>query len=789
MKIATHTMHLTNILIAALLLAPLAALSACHTPTEDSERVPRAKNLLVPGGADSQWSYLDTGTAPAEDWKSGGFDDSDWKIGPAPLGYGEKGLGTTLDFGGSPDEKAITAWFRKSVDIEDASTVATLLLQLRRDDGAVVYWNGKEIARSNMPATKITPSTRATKALSDNEETIPDRFVIPAKDVVKNGRNALAVEIHQAGPTSSDLAFDLTVITLAPGELPPVDIDAEVRAAIAEGNTARAVEWLLKLDPQAPGYASKLMDAADIAARIGKRNEEYWSLLDKARDSAPDDMDVVYAWIRAHVDARKNLTIQPKRRELPLSVPEEFHFIADTPDFARDARKLSKEKLLADVDDLELIIENCYAYADRRGANWRGALDALRISLTEDIPREVFAHRIARVLTVFGDPHSRLDERTLGRGMQVRFVMAGGRLAALKTDRSGLLEAGYPWVTSINDRPAAEWLAAAELLVPQASPQYRRLLALEQLSDVRTVSRQLMETRNQFNVTLTDDIRIESKTVALVPARSRSGGTWPAAESSLRSDGLGYLRIAEMDDSTKFIDSLNEWMKRFKDTRGLIMDVRGNGGGTQDAIKTILPWLLKPGSPMKIINVAAYRLPVVLPTPNPSGFLGLSNRGLHPATSSVWTASQKEQINDFLRHWEPQWNLPADKFSDWHVMGISHEANPQAGYYEKPVVVLQNEECFSATDNFLGALKGHPGVTLMGTASGGGSGRMAGYTLPNSRLQLTLCQMASFATTGFTYDGFGVSPDVVIEPTLSDHLLGHGDTQLDAAATLLQSSN
>jgi hypothetical protein len=82
-------------------------------------------------------------------------------------------------------------------------------------------------------------------------------------------------------------------------------------------------------------------------------------------------------------------------------------------------------------------------------------------------------------------------------------VGAGGyasdRLAALKPDRSGLLEPHFSWVTSINDRPAAEWLAAAEAIVSQASPQYRRHLALEQLSDTRTVSRQLLAAQRKVN--------------------------------------------------------------------------------------------------------------------------------------------------------------------------------------------------------------------------------------------------------------------------------------------------
>ncbi len=76
--------------------------------------------------------------------------------------------------------------------------------------------------------------------------------------------------------------------------------------------------------------------------------------------------------------------------------------------------------------------------------------------------------------------------------------------------------------------------------------------------------------------------------------------------------------------------------------------MRGNGGGSQDTLKTLLPYFLEPGSPMKIINVAAYRMPIDLPKPNPSGFLGLYGRGLHPAASPVWSESKHRHPADTL---------------------------------------------------------------------------------------------------------------------------------------------
>lgn len=272
----------------------------------------------------------------------------------------------------------------------------------------------------------------------------------------------------------------------------------------------------------------------------------------------------------------------------------------------------------------------------------------------------------------------------------------------------------------------------------------------------------------------------------MIDLRRDSGGKVDQAEPKLfaqvREDHIGYLRIPQMGYGDGYIAALDDSMQKFQGTRGLIIDVRGNSGGTQDTIRTILPWLMKPGSAMKIINVAAYRLPFPLPQTYPSGFLGLDGRGLHPATSQVWSIAQAAHIRAFLATWNPSWKPPTGKFSDWHVMAIA--PHPQGRYYAQPVIVLQNEEDFSATDNFLGALKGHPNMTLMGTTSGGGSGRMADYILPNSQIRLTLCQMASFASNGMLYEGNGVVPDVVLQPVLRD-LLGRGDTVLEAAVARL----
>ncbi len=760
----------------------------------------RSESILVPKGQKSVWQYLDAGQPADKAWATPGFDASKWKSGPAPLGYGEKDMATTVSFGPDAMVKPVTTYFRHTLEVADPALFENIVLRLRRDDGAVVYWNGTEVVRSNMPSGPITPDTCATTTLNDSMERFFHTSVFPVKGTVQKGTNVIDVEVHQCEPASSDLIFDLEIAAFAKGEeLPQMEYFAAAVSAMTSGNRDRAYQEILKLDPKKEGYAEFISGAPRFFAERGVPDEHYLTVLDKAYDAAPSNMEVVYAWIRARVDTRRGFSIKPARRPVPDTVPAKYKFIADTPPAIPGEPSISPEKLLADVDDLELILENCYAYLERRGADYRGALDALRASLTKDTPRSVFQHRVSRLMTIFGDPHSAVRDPKMPRPVfHGLFVMDGDQLSALLPGRAGLYLEGFPHIVAINGRPAGEWVKAAENIVAQCSPQFRTLLALRQLEDLATVSREMGAPATAFSAEFQSADGKEKKTQELrvgLAGKTEDqkeneepgppDGPWPRTESQKRKENVGYLRLPEMGSGDQFVASLNKSMKNFKDTRGLIVDVRGNGGGTQDAVQTLLPWFMKPGSPLKVINIAAYRIPVALPKKNLAGFLGMNGRGLHPLTSEVWSFPQALRLKAFQKTWTPAWKIDPAKFSDWHFMALTHESNPKAGYYDKPVIVLMDAGCFSATDNFLGAFKGHPNVTLMGTPSGGGSGRMAPYTLPNSRTHLTLCQMVSFATDGRTYDGNGVEPDVILKPRLDDQIDGRGDSVLEAAVARL----
>lgn len=181
------------------------ALSASFSTTADGDT---AATELVPRGA--IWRYLDDGSDQGSAWRGTAFDDSAWAEGPAQLGYGDGDETTVVGFGGDPDNKHITTYFRHTFLVTDAASFLRGDLKLVRDDGAVVYLNGAEVFRSNMPEGAIDWQTRAATAATGSQEDIDVRQGLDPGLLV-DGVNVLAVEIHQRGPLSSDISFDLTL--------------------------------------------------------------------------------------------------------------------------------------------------------------------------------------------------------------------------------------------------------------------------------------------------------------------------------------------------------------------------------------------------------------------------------------------------------------------------------------------------------------------------------------------------------------------------------------------------
>jgi hypothetical protein len=146
-----------------------------------------------------QWRWIDPATADVKDWQSQDFDFSKWQACTAPAGYGEEGLATTFV------KRPLTAYFQKTFSAPFKPVAA--VVELFCDDGAVVYLNGMEVHRFNMPGGKVEVSTRA----ASRGEPAWKRFeIIP--DQLRAGENVITVSVHQVKESSSDLVFDARLL-------------------------------------------------------------------------------------------------------------------------------------------------------------------------------------------------------------------------------------------------------------------------------------------------------------------------------------------------------------------------------------------------------------------------------------------------------------------------------------------------------------------------------------------------------------------------------------------------
>jgi len=177
------------------------------TPGEPNRDLVRESVIALEAG--SEWAYHDRGLDLGTAWRAPEHDDSLWPRGVGPFGYGDSQT-TELDYGPDGSDKRPTAYFRTTFQVADPTGITNVLLGVRRDDGAAVYLNGTEVVRTALPDGELTYDTLADVTAGGEDET--SYFAYDADPtLLAAGENVLAVEVHQAAPTSSDMSFDLMV--------------------------------------------------------------------------------------------------------------------------------------------------------------------------------------------------------------------------------------------------------------------------------------------------------------------------------------------------------------------------------------------------------------------------------------------------------------------------------------------------------------------------------------------------------------------------------------------------
>ena len=162
-------------------------------------------------GFNDIWKYYDKGAAPSN-WIATNFNDNDWSSGPAPLGYGMQNITkTTVGYGSDANNKHPTTYFRKTIRLESNPTRSDVfLLNYWIDDGFIVYVNGSEAARFQMPSGRVGFNDFASSYAED--EPLTGTLEI-SSSLFKSGNNVIAVEIHNNKASSRDMCWAAELFT------------------------------------------------------------------------------------------------------------------------------------------------------------------------------------------------------------------------------------------------------------------------------------------------------------------------------------------------------------------------------------------------------------------------------------------------------------------------------------------------------------------------------------------------------------------------------------------------
>lgn len=439
---------------------------------------------------------------------------------------------------------------------------------------------------------------------------------------------------------------------------------------------------------------------------------------------------------------------------------------------------IDRDEAIKDIAEFEMRLKDQFAYLNLKGIDLGAELAVVRDGLGDRVSTVELASELHRVLSLFGDGHAGVRtilEKRASLYPPFLLVETEMGVVAVRPDRTGFLREDRPMIRAIDGVSIEQWLEFVRPSIPQGSPQLIRRRGLGALREIESLRRDIgHEASDVLVCTMARDqadsepIDIEVKMTDDRPTY----GQWPRRKTGVIEDGIGYLRLGRMDDG--LIDHLRDAMSQFRETDGLIVDVRGNGGGSRGLLIVFAGYLMGPDDQPWIGNVARYVRSDRFDEDH------LEARSMYRQDDERWTDAQQDSVDAFAEGFVPEWD-EEEGFSEWHYLVLGRTGHAEEYFYSKPIVVLSDAGCFSATDIFLGAMATHPRVTIMGSASSGGSARSKRFTLGHSLIKVQCASMASFRADGRLYDGRGVEVDieVLLQPT--DLLLNGSDTVLDTA--------
>ncbi len=380
------------------------------------------------------------------------------------------------------------------------------------------------------------------------------------------------------------------------------------------------------------------------------------------------------------------------------------------------AQELTTEKRLEVLEALWSRLNEIYPALEYKGIYGREWIEPAEKRIRQAKNDAEFYQILVELMASLNDTHTRIlyypgQSRSEAPAVMLNRIEA--KVAVIRAQADTRLLPGDV-ILSVDGRPAEQCLAE----------QIKRVCNSTERGRVREACGQLLRATPGTTVTVTAQ-GADGEVRHVTLRRQSKPEFWH--EPSIRwrdlGDSIGYVRISRWTEEN-IPDKFDQALEAFKRTRGIIIDVRGNGGGNDQLAD--------------LVNGRLTDKPVV---------------------SSI----------DFWR------KVGSDTYE--RSIGWVHPRGPWT--YKGRVAVLIDEASMSACEHFVSGVEAMAHVLLVGAPTNGAGGGPTTVNLPDGT-RVAISRALGLRANGVVFEGHGIPPHIFSTPTLDDLRTGR-DAAFDIA--------
>ncbi|MDP2895979.1 MAG: S41 family peptidase [bacterium] len=428
----------------------------------------------------------------------------------------------------------------------------------------------------------------------------------------------------------------------------------------------------------------------------------YWNFDDgTAKDLSPHGND-------GKLDGGAKIVESPR----PVVEPEKESVEPES----AEPKELTTQERLEVLEALWTRLSEVYPALEYKGIYGREWIEPAEKRVREAKSDEEFYNILLELMATLNDTHTRIISYP-GQPRQeappVELNGVEGKVAVIRAQSDTGLSPGDV-IVSVDGRPVEECLAE----------KVKRVCNSTERGRVREACGQLLRGAPGTTVTVIAQ-GADGQTRSAVLRRLPNPEFWrePVISSRQLSDSIGYIRISRWAGEN-LPEEFDKALETFKSTKGIVIDVRGNGGGN--------------GELADLVNGRLTDKPVI-------------------SSIDFWRKAGSDEYQK-----EIGWVQPRGPWT-----------------YKGQVAVLMDEASMSSCEHFVSGVEAMGNVLLVGAPTNGAGGGPTTVQLSDGT-RVAISRALGLRVNGIVFEGHGIPPHIFSVPTLDDLRKGR-DAALETA--------